>query len=213
MSTIPVIAKQRAIVYIDGFNFYYGLKSKGWRKFYWLDVVKFFETFMRPHQDLIEVVYFSARPHNQAKQERQDLFFTANRLNPRFRLELGKYLPKEILCRNCNHKHKTYEEKETDVKIATRIISDVVSKKCDITIIVSADSDLIPPIEFVREFKPTHKIFVYFPPKRFSSNLNSLADGTKKLEGSALTFEQCSLPDQIQHPLSGFIIKRPESWK
>lgn len=43
--------KQRVIVYIDGFNFYFGLKSNAnWKKYYWLDVVKLFEMFMRPNQ-------------------------------------------------------------------------------------------------------------------------------------------------------------------
>ena len=32
--------KQRVIVYIDGFNFYFGLKSNAkWKKYYWLDIV------------------------------------------------------------------------------------------------------------------------------------------------------------------------------
>lgn len=26
-----------AICYIDGFNLYHGLRSKGWRKYYWLE--------------------------------------------------------------------------------------------------------------------------------------------------------------------------------
>ena len=48
--------KQKVIVYIDGFNFYYGLKqSLKWKKYYWLDVVKLFETFMRPNQEQIAV--------------------------------------------------------------------------------------------------------------------------------------------------------------
>ena len=29
---------QRVAVYIDGFNLYYGLKSKGWSRYYWLDL-------------------------------------------------------------------------------------------------------------------------------------------------------------------------------
>lgn len=42
--------KQKVIVYVDGFNFYYGLKqSLKWKKYYWLDVVKLFETFMLPY--------------------------------------------------------------------------------------------------------------------------------------------------------------------
>ena len=28
----------RVIVYVDGFNLYYGLRSKGWKRFYWLDI-------------------------------------------------------------------------------------------------------------------------------------------------------------------------------
>ena len=43
--------KQRVIVYIDGFNFYYGLRSdRRWKKYYWLDFVKLFEMFMKPNQ-------------------------------------------------------------------------------------------------------------------------------------------------------------------
>ena len=55
--------KQRVIVYIDGFNFYFGLKSNAkWKKYYWLDIVKLFEMFMRPNQELVAVKYFSAKP-------------------------------------------------------------------------------------------------------------------------------------------------------
>ncbi len=39
-----VMEKQRVIAYIDGFNFYFGLRSEPrWKRYYWLDVVKFFD--------------------------------------------------------------------------------------------------------------------------------------------------------------------------
>jgi hypothetical protein len=39
--------KQKVIVYVDGFNFYYGLKGDPkWKRYYWLDIVKFFEKFI-----------------------------------------------------------------------------------------------------------------------------------------------------------------------
>ena len=28
----------RVIAYVDGFNLYFGLKAKGWKKHYWLDL-------------------------------------------------------------------------------------------------------------------------------------------------------------------------------
>ncbi len=50
--------KQKVIVYVDGFNFYYGLKSdRRWKRYYWLDLVSLFEKFMRPDQELLKVKY------------------------------------------------------------------------------------------------------------------------------------------------------------
>ena len=34
--------KQKVIVYVDGFNFYYGLRKNRWRKYYWIDMVRLF---------------------------------------------------------------------------------------------------------------------------------------------------------------------------
>jgi hypothetical protein len=36
--TAAVPASPRVIAYFDGFNLFFGLKSKGWKQFYWLDV-------------------------------------------------------------------------------------------------------------------------------------------------------------------------------
>ena len=85
--------KQRVIVYIDGFNFYYGLRGdRRWKKYYWLDVVKLFEAFMRPNQELVAVKYFSARPDDIERSRRQNAFFQANKENPKFHLVLGDHL-------------------------------------------------------------------------------------------------------------------------
>ena len=66
---------QRVIVYVDGFNFYYGLKySPRWKKFYWLDMVALFEKFLKPNQELIAVKYFSARPDEPGKNARQSFY-------------------------------------------------------------------------------------------------------------------------------------------
>lgn len=202
----------RVIVYVDGFNFYYGLKSAKWKRYYWLDVVSFFSKFIRQHQQIVQVNYFSAIPHDRGKEDRQDLFFSANKLNPLFKLHLGKFLKKKIVCKNCQNKHISFEEKESDVRLATRMISDVVTDKCDISILVSADSDLIPPIELIRELKPKHKIFVYFPPKRQSFDLGSKADSYVMLERHEQKFIDSLLPGEIVHPASGYLIKKPENW-
>ena len=143
---------------MDGFNFYYGLRSQNWRKFYWLDMVKFAETLLRPHQELVEVAYFSALHTNLDKSKRQTAFFQANKLNPKFTLHLGKFLTKDIECRFCKNIIHSYEEKESDVRIATTMMSDVYQQRCDLSILVSGDSDLVPSIERIKELNPAHKL-------------------------------------------------------
>lgn len=205
--------KQKVIVYIDGFNFYYGLKSDPrWQKYYWLDVVKLFEQFMRPNQELIAVKYFSARPQDIEKSRHQNAFFQANENNPKFHLILGKYLQKKIHCRNCEYTIHTYEEKETDVRIATQIIADTYEKNCDVSIIVSADSDMIPAIEIATQAR--QNVYVYFPPNQYSSNLATMGSGKpihlKKYESR---FKKSLLPDTIHLSTPSYDLQIPPKWK
>lgn len=204
--------KQRVIVYVDGFNFYYGLKAKGWKKFYWLDVVKFFERMLDDNQELVEVNYFSARPHNSEASYRQNLFFQANLMNKKFHLILGKYLKKNIPCPICGGTIHSYEEKETDVRVATQIINDVYQDRCDISIIVSADSDMVPAIEVIQDIAPDHKIFAFFPPTKHSVTLYNSCHAVKKLGGYKARFNQSMLPEEVKLP-DGHIAKRPDNWK
>lgn len=205
------INPQRVIIYIDGFNFYHGLKSKKWRRYYWLDVVKFFESFIKSHQLLVAVYYFSAVPKDDKGQiRRQQAFFSANKLNPKFNLVLGQYKRKNIKLRDGSI-HSTFEEKETDVRIATQMIGDVVKDKCDLSILVSADSDLMPPIEFIKEYKPLHKILVYFPPNRESTELKFIGNKYIHLERHEDRFRKNMLNDEISL-LDGTKLYRPKHW-
>src|SRR6266852_9467262 len=42
----------RVITYIDGFNTYYGLKSKGWERYLWLDVQALSRNLLKADQTL-----------------------------------------------------------------------------------------------------------------------------------------------------------------
>ena len=205
--------KQRIIVYIDGFNFYYGLKSnKRWRKYYWLDVVKLFESFMRPNQELIAVKYFSARPDDLEQSARQNAFFQANMENSKFRLILGKYINKRIKCFRCGNIIHTHEEKETDVRIATQIVADAFQGNCDAAIVVSADSDMVPAIELAKQAR--QKVFVYFPPNQYSSNLASMGLGNPTLlKCYESRFRQSLFPDIVHLTVPDYDLRMPDKWK
>ena len=104
------------------------------------------------------------------------------------------------------------EEKETDVHIATNMIRDVVLDRCDVSILVSADSDLNPPIDFIKEYNPLHKIFTFFPPNRFSYDLQKKSNSFVKLDNHEAKFKTSLLESEITLP-SGYILKQPKHWQ
>jgi hypothetical protein len=53
--------KERIFAYIDGFNLYFGLKSKSWKRYYWLDLQKTVQNLLKPNQVLDYTKYFTAR--------------------------------------------------------------------------------------------------------------------------------------------------------
>ena len=57
---------ERVTAYIDGFNLYFGLKAKGWRRFYWLNLLDLARNLLKPHQGLVQAKYWSATPHRPA---------------------------------------------------------------------------------------------------------------------------------------------------
>ncbi len=62
----------RLIAYIDGFNLYFGMKDKGWRRYYWLNLQKLCKNLLKSNQKLITTKYFTARITDPPdKQKRQ----------------------------------------------------------------------------------------------------------------------------------------------
>lgn len=156
--------KERVTFYVDGFNFYYGLRKQmkvcnSWYQAYWIDMVKLFEQFLSENQELVKVIYFTASPLSPDKSSRQSAFLNANRVlnKGRFEIVRGKYLIKRINCPKCNYAIPRPEEKKTDVNISVRMMGDCVKNLTDTIVLVSGDSDLLPPIEFIQKNYPQKK--------------------------------------------------------
>ena len=162
---------QRVAVYIDGFNLFYGLRDKGWRRYYWLDARKLAENLLRPGQTLTAVRYFTARVYPDAedpgKVARQNTYLEALGTISGLSTHYGHFLPRTRRCPNCGQLSQTYEEKMTDVNIAVEMVRDAQEDLFDAAIVVSADSDLSRPITAIRERFPDKRTIVAFPPNRF----------------------------------------------
>lgn len=203
--------KQRIIIYIDGFNFYNGMKATNWKKFYWLDLFSFFEKFISDNQEIVKIKYFSAHPNHEGKKKRQGIYFSANKLNPKFELFLGSFLDKDIDCSICKASFKIKEEKKTDVNIATQLIADCINNNCDISILVSGDSDLTPPIKFIKSHNPKHIVNVFFPPSRVGQHLKTICHNSISLENYKSRFKSSQFPNEILLE-SGHKLIKPSKW-
>lgn len=203
----------RVITYIDGFNLYFGLRSKGWRSFYWLDVHALSQKLLKPGQTLVAVKYFTSRvsstPGNPDKPQRQNTFLEALATRPLTSLFFGHYLSKPVKCQQCGAQWLKNDEKMTDVNIATELLSDAFQDRFDTALLISADSDLVGPISKVRDLFPTKRVIAIFPPDRTSKRLAQTANAHFTLGPGLLG--QSLLPDPVLKP-DGYALHCPTHW-
>ena len=204
---------QRVAVYVDGLNLYYGLKSRRWRRYYWLDLRRLAERLLRPGQQLAIVRYFTARFEPQADDPdqhiRQDTYLRALETLPDLTIQYGYHLPKVMTCAQCGGVWGTFEEKMTDVNIAVELLGDAQDDVFDTAIIISADSDLTGPISAVRRRYSEKRIVVAFPPNRASKQLRGVAYAAFTLGRKLISDSQ--LPPQVVNP-DGYVINKPSYW-
>ena len=202
---------QRVAVYIDGFNLYYGLRSKGWRRYYWLDLNLLVRKLLRPWQQLVVNRYFTSRvlpePGDIDKPKRQDAYLEALATLPNLTVQLGYFLPKQRICHGCGTIIRSYEEKMTDVNIAVSLLTDAHDDIFDTAIVISGDSDLSGPIDEVRRRYPRKRVIVAFPPDRVSQKLRSGPWFTIGRDA----FRDSQLPSQVINA-SGHVLTRPAKW-
>ena len=203
----------RVVMYIDGFNLYYGMRSRGWRRYYWLDLVRLAERLLRPGQTLSGVRYFTARvipdADSEHKARRQNIYLEALATLYDLDIHYGYYLPKTQRCSDCGATWQTYEEKMTDVNIAVELLSDAYDDKFDTAIVISADSDLARPITTIRERFPGKRVVVAFPPNRVSKLLRGVATASFTIGHGVLSNSQ--FPESVA-AADNRVFTRPSEW-
>jgi hypothetical protein len=104
----------RVIAYVDGFNLYFGLRSKGWKKYYWLDLPRLATSQLKPFQSLIGTHYFTSRicsDGNNADDVRRQSTYLDALVTQGAKIHEGHYLEKRRRCHACGATWVDYEEK------------------------------------------------------------------------------------------------------
>lgn len=211
----------RVIAYIDGFNLYYGLRTRGWHQFYWIDPYRLIQAVLPTNHEIVAVKYFTARVRGpQDKRDRQTAYLDAiNAVSQAERID-GKYYRKPRKCyapNGCGGVWPDNEEKMTDSAMASHdsamashIVADAFLDLFDAALLVSGDTDIVPPIKMVRRHFPLKRFIARFPPARRNDEVARHCDDEQVVNG--LHLAAAVMPDKIEVS-PGVYVQRPESWQ
>jgi uncharacterized LabA/DUF88 family protein len=220
---IETEARKRVICLVDGFNLYHALDyfADGvterdkfrYRKYRWLSLKALAHCYLRPKsEELTAVHYFTTYAHwREDKVFRHKLYIRAQEAEGTA-VVFGKFKNKQIECKatgGCELTFSRWEEKQTDVNIARRIIELAYLDEFDRLILISGDSDQIPAVSFVKEFFPQKHVTVVVPIGRSAIELKEVAHTTEKMTESHL--QRSQMPEKVRC-VTGEWLARPASW-
>lgn len=170
----------KTIVYIDGYNLYYGRLKDTDHK--WLDLLKLFQIISKvqnPSSEITQIKYFTAPVKAKFASRGQEAAQSQSSYHRALKSVHDNTV--EIICgyhdaslgtppRYKNPIDKDdrvdiwkLEEKQTDVNIALHMYKDAIEGKCCQQILVSNDSDLEPPLKLIRENQPEITLGLIIP--------------------------------------------------
>ncbi len=219
----------RTIVYIDGFNFYFGSLKNTPHK--WLDICALVSLLCKeqnPASNLVQIKYFTADIKAKLAKRgvlsceaQQDYLLALQAYSPIIEIIKGKYFVTKGTYHpfsepvDFNKKLEVWkaEEKHTDVSIALHMLCDAMDKKCNQIVLFSNDSDLSPALEMTKKRHPEIKIGIITPglqgERKPSADLKAHSDWLRHgIRCSEL--EKCQLPSKIITRKRK--ITKPEHW-
>ena len=199
-------------VYIDGFNLYYGtVKNTPYR---WLNLAELCHLLL-PGDHIKRIKYFTAKvkalPRDPGQPGRQSVYLRALTTIANLEIFYGHFLSNQVMMPLANGSGfvsvvKT-EEKGSDVALATHLLHDAHKDEYDIAVIVSNDSDLIPPIRVVRQ-DFGKQVGLICPQKRICEALANEVHFRKQIRDGVLKASQ--FPDKMTDSVGSF--QKPASW-
>jgi len=205
----------KIIVYIDGFNLYYGcLKDTPYR---WLDLYKMC-TLLFPNDEIIKIKYFTApikvkmNAEDLDRPNRQRIYLRALKTLGNLEIIEGIFLRHKVSMKLAKGPGYALviknEEKGTDVNIATHLVNDAHNKAFEKAVVITNDSDLVTPIKVVTK-EINLPLTIISPFEKNNIQLKSSATDVKQIRNGLLSVSQ--FPEKLSDTIGEFCI--PELWK
>ena len=154
---------KKAIVFIDGGNFYFKLKEmsqKLGKRYSLLDFrFKDFCKWLVGENKFVEIRYYLGAIRRENNNEKSEIMY-ANQQKLFRKLQSQNIVV--VLGQLIKHPDKTYHEKGVDVRLAVEMIRFARENKYDTAYLISSDTDLVPAVEEVKTFGK-EVLYVGFP--------------------------------------------------
>lgn len=200
----------RAAVFIDGFNLYHAIDDLNVPHLKWVNLHALSEKFIR-HRDQLEFVVWctAVNKNNLQKMLRWREFKKAQEGVGVIPLE-GHFTEEPRRCpKGHDYFHPT--EKQGDVNVAIRLISDAHLDLYDVAYLVTADSDQVATVKMFRERFPDKEIISVAPPGRSHSKaIIDHSHETKVIKKEAIESSLFEGPTIIQD--GTLVARRPANY-
>ncbi len=203
--------KKRVVAFIDGFNVYHSVAELGPDKNHlkWLDLNSLVRALIHPTSDqLASIEYFSADAHwNPADKRKRHSDYIAALQSVGVNTYVGAFKSVRRTCTKCNKSFKAFEENGTDVALAAAMVKFAHENVFDKALLFSADSDLVPIIQSIRNSHPKKEIYVVTTKSRIrnAKELRQTSNGFISIDEN--NFVRNLFPKEIG--FSGKAVTRP----
>jgi hypothetical protein len=213
----------RVIVYVDGFNLYYGcLKDTPYR---WLDLGALCQRLL-PRDEVVGIKYFTAlstsapwKASQPKKSASQRIYLRALQTLPDLTIHLGTFLSHAVTRRLVEPPSRGTpfrevwhtEEKGSDVNLASHLLIDGFRARYELAVVISNDSDLTEPVRLVRtELGAPVGILNPHPSRSWELSPANLPSGSfyKPIRPGALKASQFASTLRDRHGA----FKKPSGW-
>ena len=209
---------KKTIVYIDGFNFYYGALRNGKKRIgkKWLNIESWLLKIFKPaHYNINKIKFFTAKvsgtKSDPQKPVRQQVYFRALKTIPKIEIIFGNFIKRNIFINITDEvsiRAKAYEEKGTDVNIAAHIVNDGHKGLYDTAIVVCNDSDIADALRIVTKELNLEVILVNPSKGNATVKLSTFASFVKQVREGQLIASQ--FPQKMNDQRGEF--SKPLSW-
>jgi uncharacterized LabA/DUF88 family protein len=202
----------RVALYVDGFNLYHSIDALNRPDLKWLSLKALAVSYLQKQDTLVSVTCFTAvMKWNPGKALRHREYLAALRATGVEVIE-AKFQKNSKYCNAYDRFCEFYEEKQTDVAFAVRVLSDAQTGIADRLLLLTADSDQIPLVRQVRETCPLVSIEIVAPPGRMRHARELCAAASRFAELTPGRLGTCVFPRNVPNEAGHVVARCPASY-